>query len=68
MDKRKLAEEIAEVGRRIYRSGFVAANDGNISARINDAHVIITPSGVSELSIPVPLWIKRSASGEKHYK
>jgi L-fuculose-phosphate aldolase len=48
MKKVKVAQEMIEVGRRIYQSGFVAANDGNISARIDEEHVMITPSGVSK--------------------
>ncbi|SDG98018.1 L-fuculose-phosphate aldolase [Aneurinibacillus thermoaerophilus] len=48
MKKVKLAEEMVEVGRRLYQSGFVAANDGNISVRVNEKHVLITPSGVSK--------------------
>lgn len=48
MNKITLAREIVEVGRRIYQSGFVAANDGNISARVDEEHVMITPSGVSK--------------------
>ena len=40
--------EIVEVGRRIWSRGFVAANDGNISARIDENRVLITPTGVSK--------------------
>lgn len=40
--------DICEVGRRTYLSGFVAANDGNISGRIGDDRVLCTPTGVSK--------------------
>lgn len=40
--------EICEVGRRIYQRGYVAANDGNISARIGADRVLCTPTGVSK--------------------
>ena len=40
--------EICEMGRRIYQRGFVAANDGNLSARIGDDRVLCTPTGVSK--------------------
>jgi len=43
-----LRREICEVGRRIYQRGFVAANDGNISARMSDDRVLCTPTGVSK--------------------
>jgi L-fuculose-phosphate aldolase len=44
----QLKRDIIEVGRRIYNSGFVAANDGNISIRVNDNLVLTTPTGVSK--------------------
>ncbi|GAB4245753.1 MAG: hypothetical protein Kow00109_21780 [Acidobacteriota bacterium] len=43
-----LRRQIVEVGRRVYQRNFVAANDGNISARIDRRRVLITPSGVSK--------------------
>ncbi len=30
----KLKQEICDIGRRIYNKGFAAANDGNISYRV----------------------------------
>lgn len=44
----QLRREICDVGRRTYERGYVASNDGNISARIDDKKVIITPTGVSK--------------------
>lgn len=43
-----LRRDIVEAGRRIYNKGFVASNDGNISARLDDNRVMITPTGVSK--------------------
>lgn len=43
-----LKNDIIEVGRRIYARTYVASNDGNISARIDDRRVLITPTGVSK--------------------
>jgi len=40
--------DVCEVGRRLYQLGFVAANDGNISARLADGRVVCTPTGVSK--------------------
>ncbi len=39
---------ICEVGRRIWMRGFVAANDGNISVKVDDNRIITTPTGVSK--------------------
>jgi L-fuculose-phosphate aldolase len=43
-----LKNQIIEVGKRAYAHGYIAANDGNISARINKNHVLITPTGISK--------------------
>jgi len=43
-----LKKEIIEAGKRIYNRGYVASNDGNISARIDSERILITPTGVSK--------------------
>lgn len=43
-----LRREIIEAGRRVYDRNFVASNDGNISARLDQRRVVITASGVSK--------------------
>ena len=43
-----LRREICEVGRRVYQRGYVAANDGNISVRMQDNRILCTPTGVSK--------------------
>src|SRR5215207_7789461 len=40
--------EIVEAGRRMYSRGYVASNDGNISARLDDARLMTTPKSVSK--------------------
>jgi L-fuculose-phosphate aldolase len=44
----QVKEEICDIGRRIYNRGFAAANDGNISYRVDDNRVICTPTGISK--------------------
>lgn len=39
---------IVEIGRRMYAKNFVAANDGNISCKVDDETVWTTPTGVSK--------------------
>jgi L-fuculose-phosphate aldolase len=43
-----LKKDICEVGKRVYNRGYVAANDGNISARLDDNRILCTPTGVSK--------------------
>lgn len=44
----QLRAEIVEAGRRLYARGYIASNDGNISARLDDTRLITTPRGVSK--------------------
>lgn len=44
----KVKQEICEIGDRIYKKGFAAANDGNISYRISENEVVCTPTGISK--------------------
>lgn len=46
--EKKLRKEIVEVGRLLERHEFVAGSDGNISARVDDDRILITPSGISK--------------------
>jgi len=43
-----IGKEICRVGERMWRQGFCAGSDGNISARLDDEMIVITPSGVSK--------------------
>lgn len=43
-----LKNDLIEVGKRIYARGYVASNDGNISVRLDEQKILITPSGVSK--------------------
>ena len=44
----EIKKQICEIGKRIYNRGMVAANDGNISEKINDNEFLCTPTGVSK--------------------
>jgi L-fuculose-phosphate aldolase len=48
MSELSLRREIAAVCRRIYDKGFVAATDGNVTARLDSKRILATPSGVSK--------------------
>jgi L-fuculose-phosphate aldolase len=48
MNEYKLKEQICEIGRRLYNRGFAAANDGNITIRLNDREILCTPTMVSK--------------------
>jgi L-fuculose-phosphate aldolase len=44
----KVKREICEIGERIYKKGFAAANDGNISHRVSQREVVCTPTLISK--------------------
>jgi L-fuculose-phosphate aldolase len=46
--REELQEAIIECGRICDDRGLMTSNDGNISARLDDGHVIITSAGVSK--------------------
>jgi L-fuculose-phosphate aldolase len=48
MNEYKLKQDICEIGRRLYAKGFAAANDGNITIRLNEREVLCTPTMVSK--------------------
>jgi L-fuculose-phosphate aldolase len=48
MNEHKLKEFICEIGRRVYAKGFAAANDGNLSVRLNEREFLCTPTMVSK--------------------
>jgi len=44
----KIAASIVEVGKLMYQKGWVAANDGNISVRLDSGQIMCTPTGISK--------------------
>ena len=45
MHERELRESICEIGQRLYQAGLVRGSDGNLSIRLPDDEILITPSG-----------------------
>ena len=41
-------EAVCQIGKLLYDRGYVAANDGNISVKVAENRLLITPSGVSK--------------------
>ncbi|MBM3773748.1 MAG: class II aldolase/adducin family protein [Acidobacteria bacterium] len=46
--EREHRQDIVEVGRLMYQKGWVAANDGNITVRLDAERILATPTGVSK--------------------
>ena len=56
---------MCEIGSRTYKNGFVVANDGNISVRLNKDEYLTTPTGVSKGYMTPDMIVKVNDRGEK---
>src|ERR1700675_3700301 len=66
-------EDLVQTGRRMYERGWLAANDGNITIRLDDKRILATPTGVCKGQMhPDQLLIcdncgnKKSGEGERY--
>ncbi|HEX4590936.1 MAG TPA: class II aldolase/adducin family protein [Gemmataceae bacterium] len=67
MGERELREAICDVGRRLHDRGFVAAWDGNISARLADRTFLCTPTMCSKGRLrPDELCVVDASGGQLH--
>jgi len=57
-------ETILDIGKRMYIKNFVAANDGNISCRVGEDTIWVTPTGVSKGYMAKDILVKMSLDGE----
>ena len=48
MKYQEIKEQICDVCHKMWQLGWVAANDGNVSARVEDNVIITTPTGISK--------------------
>lgn len=64
MDELTQKKMIIDIGQRLWQQGFVAANDGNISARISDNEILTTPTGISKGFMTEDMIIKMNLQGE----
>ena len=54
---------IVDIGRRMYDKNFVAANDGNISVKVDDDIFWTTPTGVSKGFMSEDMMVKMRLDG-----
>ncbi len=46
--EREYREDVVQIGRLVFQKGWVAANDGNITVRLDMDRILATPTGVSK--------------------
>jgi L-fuculose-phosphate aldolase len=61
----ELRETIVEVGRRLYARGYTASNDGNISARLDDRRLLMTPKSVCKGFMSPDMMVVTDLDGKK---
>ena len=63
MDIQLIKEQICDVCHKMWQLGWVAANDGNVSARLEDGTFLCTPTGMSKSFITPEKLIRIDADG-----
>jgi len=63
----QLRKDVCEVGRRLYDKGMIAAADGNISARMDNGHLLVTPSGRNKGRLDEEDLVVTDGEGRKLY-
>ncbi|WP_300048878.1 class II aldolase/adducin family protein [Trueperella sp.] len=64
MEERELRDFICEVGRNIWERQMVAANDGNITAKLDDGTILCTPTGVSKGYLKPKMLTRMTVDGD----
>jgi len=60
----ELKQLIVEIGKRMWTRNFIAANDGNITVKLNDNEILTTPTGVSKGFMNTQMIIKVDLKGK----
>lgn len=63
--EQQFREDIVKVGRLMFDKGWVASNDGNVSIRMDDGHVLATPTGVCKGMMTADDLILCNLQGDK---
>jgi L-fuculose-phosphate aldolase len=61
----QIRADIVEAGRRLYARAYIASNDGNISARLDDQRLITTPKSVSKGFMTPDMMVVVDYNGKK---
>src|SRR6188472_3999886 len=65
MNEGQLRDTIVEVGRRLYARGYTASNDGNISTRMDDRRLLMTPKSVCKGFMTPDMMVITDLEGKK---
>ena len=57
-------EELCQVCRLLYQRGYTVGHDGNVSLRLGEDQILVTPSGVGKGRLRPEMLVKCALSGE----
>nr|WP_314062678.1 class II aldolase/adducin family protein [uncultured Vagococcus sp.] len=64
MNEQAIKEQICEVCNKMWQLGWVAANDGNVSVKLDEETFLATPTGISKSFITPDKLLKINGLGE----
>lgn len=64
MDDKILREQICDICNKMWQLGWVAANDGNVTVKIDENTFLATPTGISKSFITPEKLVKINSNGE----
>lgn len=64
MKDREIREQICDICHKMWQQGWVAANDGNVTVKLNENTFLATPTGISKSFITPDKIVKINAQGE----
>ena len=65
MSRQSIAEEIVAVCCRLYDRGLIAGPDGNVSVRLDDGHILVTPAGLSKVDVAPGALVELTPEGSQ---
>lgn len=64
MDYKEIKDQICDVCHKMWQLGWVAANDGNVSVKLDDGTFFATPTGISKSFITPEKIVRIDAEGK----
>lgn len=64
MDEMQLREQICHVCHKMWQLGWVAANDGNVSAKLPDGTFFATPTGIGKSLMTPEMLVRIDTTGK----
>ena len=63
MENERIKDELCDICHRMWQNGWVAANDGNVSIRLDNDIILCTPSGVSKRDVTPEILVYVNMQG-----